>query len=99
MCILLNLNYAKFGVSDLFFSQDIEEKPLGRSTRSPRPLVKKGFRRLNSGREAVISNEDFMALSCFKSNICFVSSKSQNALLNSGPKLIYQYGLYISAVL
>ena len=29
MCILLKLNYAKFGVSNLFFSKGIEEKPLG----------------------------------------------------------------------
>ena len=28
MCILLKLDYAKFGVSNLFFSQVIEEKPL-----------------------------------------------------------------------
>ena len=29
MCILLKLDYAKFGVSNLFFSKVIEEKPLG----------------------------------------------------------------------
>ena len=29
MCILLKLDYAKFGVSDLFCSKVIEEKPLG----------------------------------------------------------------------
>ena len=29
MCILLKLDYAKFGVSNLFFSEVIEEKPLG----------------------------------------------------------------------
>ena len=29
MCILLKLNCAKFGVSNLFFSKVIEEKPLG----------------------------------------------------------------------
>ena len=29
MCILLKLHYAKFGVSNLFFSKVIEEKPLG----------------------------------------------------------------------
>ena len=38
MCILLKLNYAKFGVSNLFFSKDIEEKPLGGV-----PLVKEGL--------------------------------------------------------
>ena len=29
MCILLKLDYAKFGVSNLFFSKVIEEKLLG----------------------------------------------------------------------
>ena len=29
MCILLKLDYATFGVSKLFFSKVIEEKPLG----------------------------------------------------------------------
>ena len=29
MSILLKLNYAKFGVSNLFFSNVMEEKPLG----------------------------------------------------------------------
>ena len=29
MCILLKLDYAKFGVSNLFFSKVIEEKSLG----------------------------------------------------------------------
>ena len=29
MRILLKLHYAKFGVSNLFFSKVIEEKPLG----------------------------------------------------------------------
>ena len=29
MCILLKLDYVKFGVSNLFFSEVIEEKPLG----------------------------------------------------------------------
>ena len=28
MCILLKFDYAKFGVSNLFFSKVIEEKPL-----------------------------------------------------------------------
>ena len=35
MCILLNLNYAKFGVSNLFFSKVMEEKPLGGRLDSP----------------------------------------------------------------
>ena len=36
MCILLKLDYAKFGVSNLFLSKGIEEKPLGvGSTPSP----------------------------------------------------------------
>ena len=29
MCILFKLNYAKFGVSNFFFSKVMEEKPLG----------------------------------------------------------------------
>ena len=29
MCILLKFDYAKFGVSNLCFSEVIEEKPLG----------------------------------------------------------------------
>ena len=41
MCILLKLDYATFGVSDLFFSNVIEEKPLGGSARPP--LVKEGL--------------------------------------------------------
>ena len=39
MCILLKLNYAKFGVSNLFFSKFIEDKPLG-GRLYPDPLVK-----------------------------------------------------------
>ena len=34
MCILSKLNYANFGVSNLFFSKVMEEKPLG-SARPP----------------------------------------------------------------
>ena len=41
MCILLKLDYAKFGVSNLFFSKVIEEKPLGCRLAL---LVKKGLR-------------------------------------------------------
>ena len=39
MCLLLKLDYVKFGVSNLFFPKVIEEKPLG----SARPLVKEGL--------------------------------------------------------
>ena len=39
MCILLELDYAGFGVSNLFFSKVIEEKPFGSTT-----LVKEGLR-------------------------------------------------------
>ena len=50
MCILLKLDYAKFGVSNLFFSKVIEEKPLGVWLDSPPlgagrvnpPMAKKG---------------------------------------------------------
>ena len=42
MCILLKLNYAKFGVSSLFFSNVIGEKPLG-GLLTPHPLVKEGL--------------------------------------------------------
>ena len=35
MCILLTLTYAKFGVSNLFLSKVIEEKPLGGSAQPP----------------------------------------------------------------
>ena len=45
MCILLKLDYAKFGVSNLSFSKVIEEKPfLAGSVRPPpAPLVKEGL--------------------------------------------------------
>ena len=36
MCMLLKLDYAKFGVSYLLFSKVIEEKPLG-AARTPPP--------------------------------------------------------------
>ena len=35
MCILLKLDYAKFGASNLFFSKVIEENPLGDRLDSP----------------------------------------------------------------
>ena len=35
MCILLNLDYAKFGVYNLFSSKVIEEKPLGVGSTPP----------------------------------------------------------------
>ena len=44
MCILLKLHYAKFGVSNLFFSKVIEEKPLG-GRLDPPPL---GIGRVNA---------------------------------------------------
>ena len=40
MCILLKLDYTKFGVSNLFFSKVIDEKPLGGR---PDPLGKGGL--------------------------------------------------------
>ena len=40
MCILLKLDYAKFGVSSLFLSKVNEEKPLGFAST---PLVKEGL--------------------------------------------------------
>ena len=43
MCILLNLDYAKFGVSNLFLSNVIEEKPLGVGS-TPQSLVKEGLK-------------------------------------------------------
>ena len=39
MCILLKLDYAKFGVSNVFFSKVIEEKLLG-GRLDPPPLGK-----------------------------------------------------------
>ena len=47
MCILLKLDYAKFGASNLFFSKVIEEKPLGGGglARPSSPLVKEGLRK------------------------------------------------------
>ena len=42
MCILLKLDYAKFGVSNLFFSKVIDEKPLGESARPLPPPLGKG---------------------------------------------------------
>ena len=41
MCILLKLDYAKFGVSNLFFANVIAEKPLG-GLLNPLPFVKEG---------------------------------------------------------
>ena len=41
MYILLKFDYAKVGVSNLFFSQVIEEKPLGGEL--ARPLLKEGL--------------------------------------------------------
>ena len=35
MCRLFKLDYAKFGVSNLFFSKVIEEKPMGGLARPP----------------------------------------------------------------
>ena len=35
MCILLQLNYAKFGVSNLFFSKVMEEKSFGVGSTPP----------------------------------------------------------------
>ena len=35
MCMLLKLEYAKFGVSNLFLSKVIEKKPLAGSSRPP----------------------------------------------------------------
>ena len=48
MCILLKLDYAKFGVSNLYFAKVIEEKPLGSRLDPPSPpppplLVKEGL--------------------------------------------------------
>ena len=43
MCILLKLDYAKFGISSLFLSNVIEEKPFG-GRLEPLPLVKEGLR-------------------------------------------------------
>ena len=37
MCILLKLDYAKFGVSNLFYSKVIEEKPFGGRLDPPDP--------------------------------------------------------------
>ena len=42
MCMLLKLNYAKFGVSNLFLSKGIEEKPLGVGS-ARTPLVQEGL--------------------------------------------------------
>ena len=42
MCVLLELDYAELGVSNLFsFSKVIKEKPLGNPV-DPPPLVKEG---------------------------------------------------------
>ena len=44
MCILLKFHCAKFGVSNLFVSKVIEEKPLGGRLDPPPPLVKEELR-------------------------------------------------------
>ena len=43
MGTLLKLDYAKFGVSNLLFSNIIEEKLFGGWVDSPSPLVKEGL--------------------------------------------------------
>ena len=43
MCILFKLYYATFGVSSLFISKVIEEKPFG-GRLDPPPLVKEGLK-------------------------------------------------------
>ena len=43
MCILLKFDSAKFGVSNVFFSKVIEEKPLGVGS-IPLPLVNDGLK-------------------------------------------------------
>ena len=43
MCISLKLEYANFGVSKLFCSKVIEQKPLGCRLDPPSPLVKQGL--------------------------------------------------------
>ena len=48
MCMLLKLDYAKFGVSNLFFSKVSEEKPLG--VRLDPPLVKEWLKFQNEYR-------------------------------------------------
>ena len=49
MSILLKFDYAKFDVSNLFFSEVIEEKPLGVGSTPlpPPPLVKEGLKYSN----------------------------------------------------
>ena len=42
MCILLKIDYAKFGVSNLFFQKVIEERPLGGGVGSIPPPLGKG---------------------------------------------------------
>ena len=41
---ILTLDYVKFGVSNLFFSRVIEEKPLGDQIDPPPPLAKVGLK-------------------------------------------------------
>ena len=48
MCILLKLDYAQFGVSNLFLSNVIEEKPLEGSARTPPPPPPLGTGRVKS---------------------------------------------------
>ena len=47
MCILLKFDFGKFGVSNIYFSKVIEEKPLGLDSiplPPPPPLVKEGLK-------------------------------------------------------
>ena len=66
MYILLKLDYARFSVSNLFFSNVIEEKPLGR------PLVKEGLRnprRLLMSRNAISANSDHYLFKIFRGSM------------------------------
>ena len=47
MCILLKLDYAKFGVSKLFLSK-VMEKNLWRCRLDPPPFVKEGLKKIKT---------------------------------------------------
>ena len=61
MCILLKLDYAKFGVSYLFF-QKLPNRNLWGSAQPPSPLVKEGLKQnvvihLNTNMNSIIALE------------------------------------------
>ena len=79
MCILLKLDYARFGVFNLFFSKVIEEKPLGGRFD---PLVKDWANPISTGG---VFHSRVLLFAC---NFLFLSQFPPN--LVTFPKILYR---------